>query len=114
MRVGGSFKLECIATNDPQSPNVLKVKWFKGSTIINNNNEWIIYDISNNNKITFYLQLINAHQVDDRYSGRYTCSVYDSMITTDIEQSTNVIVEGMQLLHVCNLTSYVHINMVVL
>ena len=82
---------------------MLKVKWFKGSTRINNDNEWIIYDTSNNNKITFYLQLINANQVDHRYSGRYTCSVYDSMITTDIEQSTNVIVEGKQMLHVLNL-----------
>ena len=94
MRVGDSFKLECIATNDPQSPNMLKVKWFKGSTRINSDNEWITYDTSNNNKITFHLQLINANQVDYKYSGRYTCSVYDSMITRDIEQSTNVIVEG--------------------
>ena len=94
MRVGGSFKLECIATNDPQSPNMLKVKWFKGSTRINSYNEWIIYDTNNNNKITFYLQSINANQVDHQYSGRYTCSVYDSVITTDIEQTTNVIVEG--------------------
>ena len=105
MKVGGSFKLECIATKDPQSPNMtmLKVKWFKGSTRINSDNEWIIYnDTSNNNKISFYLQLINANEVDHRYSGRYTCSVYDSMITTEIEQSTNVIVEGKQMLHVCN------------
>ena len=34
MRVGGSFELECIATNDPQSPNMLTLEWFKGSTRI--------------------------------------------------------------------------------
>ena len=102
MTVGGSFKLGCIATNDPQSPNMLRVKWLKGSTIINSDDEWIIYDTPNNNKITFNLQLINANQVDHSYSGRYTCSVYDSMITTHIERSTNVIVEGKQMLHVRN------------
>ena len=105
MRVGGSFKLECIATNDPQSPNMLRVKWFKGSIRINNYLDWISFDYSNNNdnKSIVYFILLNVNQLDHRYSGRYTCSVYDSMITTDIEQSTNVIVEGKQILHVCNL-----------
>ena len=104
MRVGGRFKLDCIATNDPQSPNVLEFKWFKGSNRINNDRYWIIVifmDYYENNKIIS--RLFNTNTVDHQLSGRYTCSVYDSMITRDIEQSTNVIIEGKQMLHVCNL-----------
>ena len=102
MRVGEGFILDCIAINDPQSPNMLRVKWFKGSTTINSGNEWIIYYSSNNNKITFHLKLFEVNQVY-QYNGTYTCSVYNSMITTHIEQSTNVIFEGKQLLHILNL-----------
>ena len=100
MTVGSYFILECIATNDPQSPNRLEFKWFRESAIINDG-DWIIVnsvDRLDNNKITS--RLITTNKVDHQYNGRYTCSVYDSMIATDIEQSTNVIVEGEQLLHV--------------
>ena len=98
------FSLECIATKDPQSPNTLRFKWFKESIRINNGqSDWIIVyyrDINSNNEVTFNSKLANANKVNQQHNGTYTCSVYDSMITTDISQSTNVIVESKQLLHV--------------
>ena len=101
MRVGSYFILECIVTNDPQSPNVLEFKWFKGSTIIDTGRQWTIsnfMDRLDNNKFTS--RLITTNRVDQQYNGKYTCSVYDSMNAIDIRQSTNIIVEGEQLLHV--------------
>ena len=104
LAVGGriSFKLECVATNDPQSPNMLRFKWFKESTrIYDRQSGWNIIsynNIYNNNK--FISQLITTNRVNQQHNGTYTCSVYDCMITTDISQSTNVIVESKQLLHV--------------
>ena len=98
------FKLKCIAINDPQSPNKLRFKWFKESTrIYNRQSGWAIAeykDINNNNEITFNSILTTWNTVNHQHNGTYTCSVYDSMITTDISQSTNVIVESKQLLHV--------------
>ena len=99
--IGGriSFRLECIATNDPQSPNKLKFKWFKGSNrIYNRRSGWTIVSYKDNNK--FISSLTTRNRVNQQHNGTYTCSVYDSMITTDISQSTNVIVESKQLLHV--------------
>ena len=103
MKVGGIFNLVCIVTNDPQSPNMLKFKWFRGlSEILNQPSGWTIVDFmesDDNNKVTFNSKLF-TDMVDYQHNGRYTCSVYDSMITTDIEQSTNVIVESKHLQHV--------------
>ena len=103
MEVGDSFHLECIATNDPQSPNMLKFKWFRGSSkIFDRRSGWVITDFmdsDDNNKVTFN-SILFRDMVDHQHNGRYTCSVYDSMITTDIEQSTNVIVESKHLQHV--------------
>ena len=98
------FKLECIATIDPQSPNKLKFKWFKESTRIYDQQSGLnlvsYRDIDDNNK--FISLLSTADRVNQQHNGTYICSVYDSMITTDISQSTNVIVESKhcQLLHV--------------
>ena len=94
MRVGGSFELDCIATNDPQSPNMLRLEWFKGSARITRR-EFITarYNIRN----TFYYKIIKS-KVYYQLNGTYTCSVHDSMINVNIMQSTIVIVEGKQLL----------------
>ena len=96
-----SFRLECIAINDPQSPNKLKFKWFKESArIYNRQSGWNIisyYDIHNNKFISL---LTTVNRVNQLHNGTYACGVYDSMGTIDISQSTNVIVESKQLLHV--------------
>ena len=93
------FSLECIATNDPQSPNMLRFKWFKESTrIYDKQSGWTIAEYSYNKK--FFSKLATVNRLNQQHNGTYTCSVYDSMITTDISQSTNVIVESKQLLHV--------------
>ena len=100
MRVGGSFVLKCIATNDPQSPNMIKLKWFRGLSIIDGwRSSWTIVNFmatDDNNKVTLISRLLTTNKVDHQYNGRYTCSVYDSI--SHITQSTNVIVEGKQLL----------------
>ena len=94
MRVGGSFELECIATNDPQSPNMLTLEWYKGSARITKRD----FTISRyNNRNTFYYKIIKS-KVDYQLNGTYTCSVHDSMIKKNFMQSTIVIVEGKQLL----------------
>ena len=94
MRVGGSFELECIATNDPQSPNMLRLEWFKGSARITRRDFTIPrYNIKN----TFYYKIIKD-KVDYQLNGTYTCSVHDPMINVNIKQRTIVIVEGKQLL----------------
>ena len=99
MAVGRYFRLECIATNYPQSPNRLTFKWFKGSTRIENRQSyWRIVEYEYNSKFISILATMN--RVNHRHIGTYTCSVYDSIFTTDISQSTNVIVESKQLLHV--------------
>ena len=106
MRVGSRFNLECNATNDPQSPSMLNVQWFKGSTRIDNDrSSWITSSRStnDNDKVTFIFNLFNENEVNHQHNGRYTCSVHDSMITRNFEQSTNVIVEGKQMLYVHNL-----------
>ena len=94
MRVGGSFELECIATNDPQSPNMLTLEWFKGSARITRHDFTTSpYNIKN----TFYYKIIKD-KVNYQLNGTYTCSVHDSMMNVNIMQSTIVIVEGKQLL----------------
>ena len=94
VRVGGSFELECIATNDPQSPNMLTLQWFKGSARITRREFTTSpYNIKN----TFYYKIIKD-EVDYQLNGTYTCNVHDSMININVKQSTMVIVEGKQLL----------------
>ena len=93
MRVGGSFELECIATNDPQSPNMLTLEWFKGSARISRQDFTTSrYNIRN----TFYYKIIK-NEVDYQLNGTYTCSVHDSIINVNVMKSTIVIIEGKQL-----------------
>ena len=100
-------RLECIGTNDPQSPNILQFKWFKGSTRIDNAQDWTFFQYPNNNsQVTFTSVIISVNEATQQYNGKYTCSVYDSMITINIEQSINVIVEGKQLQHVTESNNY--------
>ena len=94
MRVGDSFELECIAINDPQSPNMLTLEWFKESTRITRQDFTTSrYNISN----TFYYKIIKD-EVNYQLNGTYTCNVHDPIINVNVEQSTIVIVEGKQLL----------------
>ena len=100
-------RLECIGTNDPQSPNMLQFKWFKGSTRIDNAQDWTFFQYPNNNsQVTFTSVIMSVNEATQQYNGKYTCSVYDSMLTTNIEQGTKVIVEGKQLQHVTERTNY--------
>ena len=94
MKVGGTFELECIATNDPQSPNMLTLEWFKGSAKITRR-DFTTSEYSNRN--TFHYKIIKL-EVDYQLNGTYTCIAQDSMINVNVKQSTIVIVEGKQLL----------------
>ena len=49
---------------------------------------------------------MSVNEATQQYNGKYTCSVYDSMNTTNIEQSTDVIVQGKQLQHVTESNHY--------
>ena len=98
--VGDTFSLECTATNDPQSPNMLEIRWFKGSTRIDNNR---FYTVAEYRRELSYISLITTvDEVDYQYNGTYTCSIYDSMITTTTNKSTTYVVESRQLRTPCN------------
>ena len=105
---GQAFKLECKATNDPQSPNMLTFRWFKESTAIKHNthSEWTIVTIDDGLNYTYSIStnILNV----DQHNGTYTCGVdfltnRAGIFVVDkaINQSTAVIVESKQI--ICNL-----------
>ena len=98
MRIGSVFELECIATNDPPSHNILRFEWFKDSSRVGTDrSQWTLLEI-NSNRVTFNSRLTAVNQVNHEHQGIYTCSVHDSMINVNVKQSTIVIVEGKQSL----------------
>ena len=92
---GDSFTLNCTATNDPQSPNELRFRWFKESTMINNRPSlWTITKLSLENPLTNNLQLVITNLKVEQHNGTYTCSVDNYRPRTSIDQTTIVVVES--------------------
>ena len=96
--VGDTFSLECTATNDPQSPNMLDIRWFKGPIRIDNNRSYVTAEYRR--ELSYISVIFTIDEVDYQYNGTYTCSIYDSMITTN--KSTTYVVESRQLHTICN------------
>ena len=87
---GDQLRLNCHATNDPQSPNQLRFIWYKGSTSIGTQNaRQIIVTVPNVYSLLFFNNL-NKNQDN----GTYTCSVYNFELSRAVTQSTVVIVES--------------------
>ena len=91
---GDSFTLDCTATNDPQSPNELRFRWFKGSIGIDSNPlQWNITELSRD-VFTVTSQLVITNLTVDKHNGTYSCRVDNHRIDTAVNQKTILIVES--------------------
>ena len=94
---GNPFTLNCTATNDPQSPNELKLRWFKELTRIDSNPpQWNITELSMRNTLTTASQIVITHLTVEQHNGTYTCSVDNFRPKAAVYQTTTVIVESEQ------------------
>ena len=93
--VGNPFTLNCTATNDPQSPNELRFRWFKGSSKIDNKQaQWNISEITLTNTLTVTSQIIITNLAVEQHNGTFKCSVDNFKPRTDVDQTTIVVVES--------------------
>ena len=91
---GNLFTLNCTATNDPQSPNELRFRWFKGSTRIDDDPlQWNITELSSD-PFTVTSQLIITNLTVDEHNGSYSCRVDNFRVETAISQNTIIVVES--------------------
>ena len=91
---GDPFTLNCTATNDPQSPNELRFRWFKESTRIDDDQlQWSITELSID-PFTVTSQLIITNLTVDKYNGTYSCRVDNFRIDMAINQTTTVVIES--------------------
>ena len=95
---GDPFILNCTATNDAESPNSLKFKWFQGSTeITNETSKWSITKLYRNT-LTVTSQVVITNLTVDLHNGIYICMVDNNENETAVNQTTNVVVESKWLL----------------
>ena len=95
-KAGKPFTSDCIATNDPQSPNELRLRWFKDSSRIKTGRQWTIISrhAKNGHTVTVTSTMLIVMLNVDQHNGTYTCSVDNFMITAAINQSITLIVES--------------------
>ena len=87
---GDQLRLNCRATNDPQSPNQLRFLWYRDSTYIGNQDaRRTIIRVPNVNSILFFSN-VDVNQDN----GTYTCSVDNFQLSRAVTQSAVVIVES--------------------
>ena len=92
---GDPFILNCTATNDPQSPNELRFRWFNESTRIDNKpTQWNITELSMRNTLTVTSQVVITHLTVEQHNGTYVCSVDNSKGILDVVETTTIIVES--------------------
>ena len=92
---GDPFTLNCTATNDPQSPNELRFRWFKEYTRIDNKpSQWNVTELSLSNTLTVTSQIIITHLTMEQHSGIYTCFVDNFRSRAAIDQINTIIVES--------------------
>ena len=99
---GDPYTINCFATNDFQSPKHLRVSWFKESTRISTGHHWTISHHRSMGTISSVMFIIELNV--NQHNGTYTCSVYNYMISTAVNQSTTLIVESMYVFvcYLCN------------
>ena len=91
---GDPFTLNCTATNDPQSPNELRFRWYKGSTRIDSDqSHWNITELSSD-PYTVTSQLVITNLTVDKHNGTYSCRVDNFRIDMTVNQSTAVVIES--------------------
>ena len=88
---GDQLRLNCRATNDPQSPKLLEFLWYKDSTFIGTQDaRRLVVTVPNFNTLLFFNYTLDVNQDN----GTYTCSVYNFEFSKAVTQSTFVIVES--------------------
>ena len=91
---GDPFTLNCTATNDPQSPNELRFRWFKESTRIDIDQlQWNITELSRD-PFTVTSQLVFTNLSVGQHNGNYSCRVDNFRIDNAVNQSTIVVIES--------------------
>ena len=83
------FTLNCIATNDPQSPNKITFEWFKDGIKQNGSSE-IKSKVLDESTSQLIINKLNS----DQHSGRYSCGVYNNQLSNTVYTTTTVIVES--------------------
>ena len=99
---GNQLRLNCRATNDPQSPIELMFLWYRDSTFIDTQDaRWIIVTVPDIYSLLFFNNTLDVNQDN----GTYTCSVYNFELSRAVTQSTVVIVESKYVVYlsICNL-----------
>ena len=92
---GSLFILNCTATNDPQSLNGLRFRWFKELTRIDDNPaQWNITEVLLRNTLTVMSQIVITDLIVEQHNGTYTCSVDNYSPRMAVDQITSVIVES--------------------
>ena len=104
-KAGEGFTSDCIATNDPQSPNELRFQWFKDSSRIKTGRQWTFSrrESKSGHTVTVTLTMIIVMLNVDQHNGTYTCSADNYMITAAVNQSIILIVES-ECFHIVSIT----------
>jgi len=84
---GDAFTLNCIATDDPQSPDELKFTWYQDNHNITN------LATVNASKPNYTSQLRIEKLDSDQHSGQYSCVAYNAA-SISVSSNTTVIVES--------------------
>ena len=91
---GDSFTLNCTATNDPQSPDELRFRWFKESIRIDNNqSQWNFNELSSD-PFTVTSQLVITNLTVGEHDGVYSCEVDNFKVDNAVTKSTIVVIES--------------------
>ena len=93
---GDPFTLNCTATNDPQSPNELRFRWFTESIRVDHKpSRWTVTELlSLRNTLTVISQLVITNLMVEQHNGTYTCSVDNFRPRAAVDQTTTIVVES--------------------
>ena len=84
---GNTFTLNCTVTDEPQSPDGIKVLWYRDNHDITS----LTKVIANNS--TYTSQLYIEELDSDQHSGQYMCVAYNSTYV-NATSTTTVVVES--------------------
>ena len=85
---GNKFTLNCVATNDVDSPNTVTYEWFKDGIKQNDSTVTVQQlDVSTS-------QLVIDRPNSDQHSGNYSCGVYNNQSSNIVYTNTAVVIES--------------------
>jgi len=92
--IGQQFMLECLAVNDPDSPNNITFDWFKDDEELSKNDSNIEIEISLLNSNLFIKQLDPKD-----HTGVYSCGAYNNDTSNSVFTNTTLTIESESLSH---------------